>query len=153
MDVRGRPRKGTDMNQAKDRCLKCGEADAPPKPVDYNHLILYAKGHYRRGDVIEDVKRILMARTWNDNCSDGDMWSMCASFLLKYTPSEHRTDEFAVRQRTATAAMANFPASFDPDYGHGRNGIDRCSSDSCNDETVANVLFERIGRNRSRRDD
>ena len=52
--------------------------------ADYNHLILYAKGWYQKGDVIKDVKVILGKRCMIDPVSDEDMWAMIVGALTKY---------------------------------------------------------------------
>ncbi len=64
------------------------------KTCDYNHLILYAKSKYEEGDVIEDVKRILCARTGNERCSDKDMWMMVTRALFRYAPSRRNLEQF-----------------------------------------------------------
>ena len=54
------------------------------KPVDYNHVYLYAKHHYKRANRIEDLRVILSKRSWVDvkfisandviNCLLGITW-------------------------------------------------------------------------------
>ena len=57
------------------------------KICDYNHLILYAKKHYKRGDVIQDVRVILAERCGLEveQVSDDDVWQMAHYALLKYS--------------------------------------------------------------------
>ena len=59
------------------------------EPCDYNHLILYAKGWYKHGNVIEDVRKILANRACMEPeyVSDADVWGCCLSALLKYSNS------------------------------------------------------------------
>jgi len=57
------------------------------KTCDYNHLLLYAKDHYEKGDVIEDVKTILAERCGLQSAkhvSDENMWHMVNHAFLKY---------------------------------------------------------------------
>ena len=57
------------------------------KVCDYNHLLLYAKNHYKRNkDVIADVKVILAHRCGLERgkVSDEDTWAMCCHALLTY---------------------------------------------------------------------
>jgi len=57
------------------------------KTCDYNHLILYAKGHYERNNVLGDVKVILAERCGLQSAShvsDEDMWMMVHHALLEY---------------------------------------------------------------------
>ena len=55
---------------------------------DYNHLLLYAKGHYEHSsDKINDVKTILGHRcgfTEPSYMSDRDMWQVLVNCLLMY---------------------------------------------------------------------
>jgi hypothetical protein len=44
-------------------CLSCGQLSNPLPVIDYNHLWLYARGHYVRNDLIEDLQKIFMARS------------------------------------------------------------------------------------------
>lgn len=62
------------------------------KECDYNHLILYAKGWYQRGDdVVKDVKKILGHRCAIDPeyISNRDVWEQLVDVFLKYCKSEY----------------------------------------------------------------
>jgi hypothetical protein len=58
------------------------------KTSDYNHLILYAKGWYERGDRVEDVRRILAIRAMLDKVSDADVWLCVVHALEKHCPDQ-----------------------------------------------------------------
>ena len=72
------------------------KTQSPDKIADFNHLILYAKYWYQRGNVIEDVKKILAERCAIDQVSDSDMWSMMVMALIAYVP-EHRLDDYLTK--------------------------------------------------------
>jgi len=65
---------------------------------DYSHLILYAKGYYKRGDVLEDVKKILGHRCAIDaeHLSNMDVWGNCVHAFIKYCNTEHDVGELLV---------------------------------------------------------
>jgi len=56
------------------------------KECDYNHLILYAKGHYERTDRLEDVRKIMAHRTGNETVSDEDVWHCAVHALEEHCP-------------------------------------------------------------------
>ena len=60
------------------------------KTCDYNHLLLYAKGWYQRGDIIEDVKKILGHRCGIDpkHMPNRDVWEQLVSAFLEYCDDE-----------------------------------------------------------------
>ena len=65
---------------------------SPDEIADFNHLILYSKNWYQRGNVIEDVKKILGERcALLDSVSDENMWIMLVEALLAYMPDYTRS--------------------------------------------------------------
>ena len=60
------------------------------KICDYDHLLLYAKGWYQRGNVIEDVKKILGHRCGIDpkHMPNRDVWEQLVSAFLEYCDDE-----------------------------------------------------------------
>ena len=57
------------------------------KPVDFNHLILYAKEWYKRSpNVIVDIKKIMAHRCAMEveHISEDDVWQCCVMALAKY---------------------------------------------------------------------
>ena len=58
------------------------------KTCDYNHLILYAKGWYEKGDRVEDVRRILAIRAGLDTVRDEDVWLCVVHALEKHCPDK-----------------------------------------------------------------
>lgn len=56
------------------------------KVCDYNHLILYAKGHYERGNLLEDMRKIVAERCalLEEHVSTSDIWHICAAALMKH---------------------------------------------------------------------
>jgi hypothetical protein len=56
------------------------------KVCDYNHLILYAKGHYKKTDTVEDVRKILAVRCGisPELIADDELWAMCVMALTTY---------------------------------------------------------------------
>lgn len=64
---------------------------SPDEIADFNHLILYSKNWYQRGNVIEDVKKILGERCAIDSVSDENMWIMLVEALLTYMPDYTRS--------------------------------------------------------------
>jgi len=60
------------------------------KTCDYNHLLLYAKGWYQRGSIIEDVRKILGHRCAIDpqHISNRDVWEQLVSAFLEYCDDE-----------------------------------------------------------------
>jgi hypothetical protein len=59
--------------------------------ADFSHLILYAKGWYKREDVLDDVKRILAHRCGldPDRMSNDDVWRLCVEALNQHaTPND-----------------------------------------------------------------
>lgn len=59
-------------------------------PADFNHLILYAKGWYKRGNLLDDVKIILGERCAIDPnyLTQADVWGCCVHALEKYAPED-----------------------------------------------------------------
>ena len=51
---------------------------------DYNHLIMYAKNWYKRGNEVEDVRRILAKRCGRDTISDSLMWNSIVQAFTEY---------------------------------------------------------------------
>jgi hypothetical protein len=54
------------------------------KTCDYNHLLLYAKKHYKVTDIVQDIKKILCERSALQTMSDRDVWECLISALEKF---------------------------------------------------------------------
>ncbi len=65
-------------------------------PCDYNHLLLYAKHWYKRGDVLEDVRTIFAKRAGIDRefISNPDVWHQLVHVAFKYLPPQELEDLF-----------------------------------------------------------
>ena len=55
---------------------------------DFNHLILYAKGHYKVTDALNDTRTILAHRVGlpYESLSDNDVWKMIVVAMEKHCP-------------------------------------------------------------------
>ena len=58
----------------------------PKDTCDYNHLLLYAKNHYQRGVLMDDLKKIVAERCgmFVEHISPDDVWQNVLMCLLKY---------------------------------------------------------------------
>jgi len=104
------------------------------KTCDYNHLLLYAKSHYERGDVIQDVKTILAERCGlksAENVSNEDVWAMSHHALLKYC--RDHIDHF-LREL------------FKPRYGEEDYADFRWFSDSCPLSRAVSLVLTHLAR-------
>jgi hypothetical protein len=70
----------------------------PRKTCDYNHLILYAKGHYKRTDLLADLKLIVAERCALDpeHVSNNDVWQVVSSALIEHA-SKRQMEEYLGR--------------------------------------------------------
>ena len=106
------------------------------KLADYNHLILYAKGWYHKGNVIEDVKKILGERCAIDRVSDENMWGMVASALIMYAKPQE-LERYIV-------------ALFNPIYGESRHddmtGVFVWFTDTCPLERAIRKALSVLGQ-------
>ena len=71
------------------------KVDAIQEPCDYNHLILYAKGWYKRTDLLEDLKRIVAERCALDfkHVSTNDVWQVVSGAFLEHA-RKHDIESF-----------------------------------------------------------
>lgn len=76
--------------KTKDTLQALLDANPNPLPVcDYNHLLLYAKHHYMRGDsLMMDLDKILSERCALTSCTPEDIWSMLCMALYMYCKPE-----------------------------------------------------------------
>lgn len=60
---------------------------------DYNHLLLYAKNWYERGNVLDDLKKIMGHRCNIDpkHMGNWDVWEMCVEAFMAYCKSDFDT--------------------------------------------------------------
>ena len=61
--------------------------------ADFRHLILYAKGHYERVDLMNDLDRIFSERCAINGMSRQDIWMLCGHALEMYA-KKHDREEF-----------------------------------------------------------
>lgn len=61
---------------------------------DFNHIILYAKGWYKRTDFLDDVHKILAHRcgTKEEYMSDEDVWALIVHASEKYLSEYERVE-------------------------------------------------------------
>ena len=75
---------------------------------DFNHLILYAKNWYKRGNEVEDVRKILAHRCGRETISDTLMWKSMVQAFTEYAKPWHVQD---FMERMFKDSLGNFDPS------------------------------------------
>jgi len=94
------------------------------------HIYLYAKGHYKREDTIEDMRKLVGVRCGIDSecISIADIRSILIGLVWSHITTDYQFEEFIEDLHPSNVWKHSYKAQIEKDYTFDRVFISKCLS-------------------------